>query len=624
MSPEYTNSPIKAPQDWRQKRLKSTADSSAPSHLKRVLRAVMVLILIGFAGIGVCTFMTLMSIGVLIRNIDNIETAASDPLPGEMALSVTLDEDPDNDSSRKHLFNLFHRENGLYDLVSAIDHAATDPRVKTLMVRLNNPHISMASAQELRDAIKRFRASGKQAHIFTLSFGDIIGGTSDYYLATAFDKIWMQPTGVLGITGLHIDNPYFGGLLQKLGVTYDVVAREEYKSAMENLTLRQMSPASIQMMNSLLDNVFGQIINDIAKDRKLSPDAVRGYINNAPLTDKIAVKSGLIDRLGYRDEILATVAKDLKLVDVDDYATHQRTEEEKKLETSNNPQIALISGSGVIMEGADGKATSLGRGMEIEDIAEALDTAIGDTKIRAVVLRLNTPGGSPAASEYLRREIVRVRNAGKPVIISMGSVTASGGYWIASGGTKMVAQPGTLTGSIGVISGKPNIAALSAKYNVGWTSLTRGDNAGMASLARPYSQREHDKIESVIEDAYQSFLDRVAEARHIDKKTARSLAKGRVWTGQQALDNGLVDALGGIDVALKMAKQAAGMDEKAKIDVVAYPNETASLKSVIGMIKDLGVMSIAPMIIESLQQNLSSELYGDGLLQSHAQIPDIK
>lgn len=609
--PPNGHSPIHKPTGWKPPRLQQrfgAAEQPKSSLAKRIWRGLFIVGILALAGLGATTLVTLMGLSVLVNNLDRIDSMAEDPLPDQITLALTLNNDPDNHDQRPRLTRLFDHDPELAEILRALDTAMVDKRVKGLLVRLNNPSMSLATAQELRDAVKRFRTSGKTAQIFTTSFGEIGGGMSDYYLATAFDKIWLQPTGVVGITGLHMEGPYFGGLLEKLGVSYQVITREEYKSAMENMSLRQMSPPAREMMNSLLDDIFSQIVDGIAADRKLTPAQVRALIDDAPIMDRIAVKSGLVDQLGYRDEVLAQAPKDTEIVDIASYHAHLTMESDGDGHPEKHPKIALINGYGVIMEGADGRATPLGRGMEIEEIADAMDSASEDPEVRAIILRLNTPGGSPTASEYLRRTIIRAKNAGKPVIVSMGEVTASGGYWIASAATKIVAQPGTLTGSIGVVAGKPTIAKLSDKYQVGWTSISRGENAALGTLIRPYTAPERRKIESIIDNSYQSFLERVAEGRKMDKAAVRALAKGRVWTGRQAHQNGLVDALGGIDVAIAQARIAMGTDANARIDVVPWPGEEHGLRSLIDMAKSLGVMAIAPIIAESFYTSIEATI----------------
>ena len=603
------SSPIQEPPNWRHRRAavyqKTKKEPDEGGWIFRIGKGLFFLVIFLLAGLGASIVVTIASIGVLINKIDHFETMADDPLPNKIVLGLSLNEDPEEAAGSRHIFSLLDHNPGLHDIVSAIDAAANDRRVSSLALRLDSPRLSLASAQEVRDAVKRFRAAGKPAYVFSLSYGDLIGGTSDYYLASAFDNIWMQPTGVLGITGLRIEGPYFGGLLERLGVSYQVIAREEYKSAMENMTLRQMSPPARQMMESLMDNLFQQIIRDIASDRKLEPKKLANLIDNAPLTDAESMKSGLVDRLGYRDELLRTLEKNGEIVDISLYNRSIRAELSKKLEKSTAPQIALISGDGIILEGADGKNTPLGRGMAIEDIADALEAASTDPKIRAIILRLNTPGGSPNASEYLRRAIVQAQGSGKPVIVSMGAVTASGGYWIASAASKIVAQPATFTGSIGVISGKPTVKKLSDQYQVGWTSISRGANAELGSLSRPYTWQERAKMESMIDDSYQAFLERVAEGRKMDKAAVRTLAKGRVWSGDQALKNGLVDALGGVDVAVQVAKKTIGLDEKATVFLLPYPDHDQSLKTVFDFLDDLGVRVLTPAIIQGLSHILA-------------------
>lgn len=481
------------------------------------------------------------------------------------------------------------------DVVAAMDRAAADKRVRGLLVGLDNAGLQLAHIQELRAAIARFRAAGKFAHIYTASFGDLGSGIGAYYFASAFDEIWMQPVGFLSLTGIAIEMPFARAVLDKIGVNPEFLQREEYKSAMENLTNSQMSPENREMTQSLLDSISAKIFNDIATDRNLSAAVLRAQMDKGIITGGDALKAGLITRLDYSDVLVETVNERLTgkkdageppLVTFEDYAHATR-----HAVTAQHASVALVNVAGQIVPGNKYKT-----GMATSDyIAAALADAADNDAIKVVVVRVDSPGGSPTASETIRRAIVHAKENGKKVVVSMGTVAASGGYWVSVDADKIYALPSTLTGSIGVIMGKFELSGLWQKLGVNWDSVTWGENARLWSNNKPLDEAERAALSYAIDDTYASFIKRVADGRNMKPDDVRGVAKGRAWTGLQAKDIGLVDEIGGLDNALDYAATLTGKKDRSEIKVVILPQPPSAFERLRLLLGDQGVLMPAMM-----------------------------
>ena len=459
----------------------------------------------------------------------------------------------------------------LRDVTDALDRAAGDDRVEGAVVRLGNGGLGLAQAQELRDAVARFRTSGKSAIAYADSFGESGWATIDYYLATAFEEILLQPVGGVSIEGIVSRAPFLRSLLDKLGVVPDFDHRRRYKSAMYLLTERGYVEPHEEMARSILSDQMSQIVAGIASDRELDPDRVRDLIDGAPLLGTEALEAGLVDGLSYRDQAYeAAGGGDPNFIFHDRYLKragrpHRRGE-----------RIGLVYGTGAIVRGSSGfdpmtRGTTLGA----DDVALALREAREDEKVRAIVFRVDSPGGSAVASEVVRREVVRAREAGKPVVVSMGDVAGSGGYWISTPADRIVAQPGTITGSIGVVSGK--LAARSAWERVGidWGELHEGRNATFSVALEPYTDSERERLETGLDAIYDDFKQRVAEDRGLELAAVEELAQGRVWTGAQAAEMGLIDEVGGLHTAIELARGLADLAHDAPLKVLVFPARRA-------------------------------------------------
>jgi len=495
------------------------------------------------------------------------------PLPGNVFLTADLTRElPEGASEEPLLRLLVGSKPTLRDFLDAIEAAGDDPRVKGLLARVGDDGLGLARTQEVRDAITSFRGKGKFALAFADSFGEFGPGTRPYYLATAFDEIWLQPIGNVGLTGLYAEAPFLRGTLDLLGIAPEFDHREEYKTAMNLLTETKMTPAHREEVEGLLTSLAGQIVRGIAQGRKLSEAEVRALIDRGPLLGGEAVEAKLVDRLGYRDEVLAHArtragsgAEAVRLASYLDRAGRPHRE---------GSTIALIHGSGLVVRSGDGASPLAGSNvMAATEATRAFRAAVRDPAVRAIVFRIDSPGGSAVASESIWREVVFARERGKPVIVSMGDVAGSGGYYVAAAADKIVAEPATLTGSIGVLAGKLVVADLLKKVGVSTDSVQIGANAAMFSPTADFSARAHSRLEAFLDDTYRGFKDHVATGRHMTQEEVERVAKGRVWSGEDAKARGLVDELGGYEAALRLAKQAANLPPAAPITLTVFPRE---------------------------------------------------
>lgn len=467
------------------------------------------------------------------------------------------------------LGGLLGHDASLRDVLDALERGRKDPRVKGVLARLGGDQIGFAQTQELRAAIDRFRASGRFAVAYAESYGDGGSGNRAFLLASAFDDVWLQPLGMVGLTGLSAEVPFARGALDLLGVQPQLMHREEYKSFSETFTQTSMTPANREMLQGLVGDLTNQLVDGVAKGRRLPPAGVRAAMERAPLLDREALDLKLIDHIGYADEArdaaLQRAGQGVELVDLADYLTVAGGPHD------SGPTVALIHVVGTITGGKSERPTFGEINAGSDTVVRAIEDAADDPDVRAILFRIDSGGGSVSASEAIRRALLKARQRGKPVIASMGDAAASGGYWIALAADRIVASPASLTGSIGVVAGKMSFGGLSEKLGVRWDRVPAARNAGMWSTMHPFSPSEEERMTAIIDATYASFLERVAEARRLTPDQTRAAAKGRVWTGAQARELGLIDDLGGQEEALTLARAAAGLEADAEVTLAPYP-----------------------------------------------------
>lgn len=470
------------------------------------------------------------------------------------------------------------------DVIDTLDRAAGDDRVVGLVARLGAAPMGMAQIQEIRDAVGRFRAAGKPAIAWAETFGEFGAGNGSYYLATAFDQVYLQPSGDVGLTGLIYESPFIKGLFSKLEVVPRMDHRYEYKNAMNFYTEDKFTEHHKEAMKKLMDSQFGQMVAGIAKGRGLSEDQVRATFNDGPYLGKQAVEAKLVDGLLYRDEVYAKARE--KAGDDADLLYLQKYLERAGRPHDKGEMVALIYGVGAVQRGAGGFSPISGSAMGSDTVAGAFRAAREDDDVKAIVFRVDSPGGSYVASDTIWRETQLARKAGKPVIVTMGNVAGSGGYFVAMGADKIVAQPGTITGSIGVLGGKLLTKGFWDKIGVTYDEVHTSDNGTMFTGAQDYTPKEWDKFQQWLDRVYGDFTSKVASGRKLEKAKVLEIAKGRIWTGEDALGLGLVDALGGIDVALKLAKEAAKIPAGDDVNLVVFPPKRSFLESLTQKLPD--------------------------------------
>ena len=477
----------------------------------------------------------------------------------------------------------------LRQAVAAIHRAAEDTRIAGLIARVQLSAAAPGAVQELREAIVAFTAAKP-----SLAWAETYPGTLSYYLASAFREVWMQPSGTVGLIGFATNGLFLRDALDKAGLQAQFIARGEYKSAANMFTQDRYTEAHREADSRLIESLHNQVWQGIAESRRLDVSALDELADRAPLLRDDALSAALIDRVGFRDEAYRRIGE---LTDPDADSNPDSDDAPPRLFLSRyaqtrhaqtrghgpslpgrkaKPAVAVITVAGPIVGGRGGPGLSpFGRSSAGGDtIAAALREAGADDDVKAVVLRVDSPGGSVSASETIWREVCRVRAAGKPVVASMGSVAASGGYYVAMAAEVIVANPATITGSIGVITGKLVARELKDRLGVGSEPLRTNVNADAWSVNSPFTAEQYDMVETEANLFYDDFVRRVAEARKMSVEDVGIVARGRVWTGADAIERGLIDELGGLRTAVRRAKVLAGLDIDATIHLVDYPGSS--------------------------------------------------
>jgi len=495
------------------------------------------------------------------------------PLILELDLTDGIAEEPPADP----VSAMLSRRPRLADVLDGLRRARSDPKVRALVVKVGGRRIGLATVQELRSAIAEVGQAGTMTVAWAETFGEFSPSNAAYYLATAFGRVYLQPSGDLGLTGLSLEQWFYRGTLDKLGLEYEVGKRYEYKNAADRLTEQGFTGPAREALERLAASLTGQLADAIAQRLGVAAADARALIDGGPYVAAEALEHRLVDALGYRDEVYGWVRK---AVSPDAYllylGRYQRSrmlaERARKLPERSENVVALIHANGPIRRGRSARGPLTGGAIGSDTVAAALRAATADRRARAIVLRVNSPGGSYVASDTIWREVVRARQAGTPVVVSMGDVAASGGYFIAMAADAIVAQPGTVTGSIGVLAGKPVTTSLLERAGVTTDSVTEGAHADMFSTTRPFSKEEWLKINSWLDHIYADFTGKVASGRKMTPEQVHDVARGRVWTGADAAANGLVDQLGGLEEALALARDRAGLP--GTVPVRVYPRST--------------------------------------------------
>ncbi|MUL42730.1 signal peptide peptidase SppA [Streptomonospora sp. PA3] len=516
----------------------------------------------------------------LLGPLSRLQQRRSGPLILELDLTGGLAEEAPADPLGQILAR---RHQQLRDVVEGIRRGAHDPRVKALVARIDGRPLGLAKVQEVRSAVATFRAAGKDTVAWSESFGEFGPGTVPYYLATAFAEIALMPSGSVGLTGVSIGSAFFGGAAERLGVRFEGGARHEYKNAPNMFTEHGFTEPHRENTERLVESLGEQIADGIAEGRGLTRERVRELTDRGPLLAAEALEAGLVDRLAYRDEVYADLrarhspaeagsgqgdsgsappnedsqAEGARLV----YAVRyrQRAAMAERMPVRAGGYIALITATGVITQGRSRRTALGGETMGADTVAAALRAARRDRNVRAVVFRVDSRGGSAVASDAIRREVALTREAGTPVVASLGDIAGSGGYYIVMDADAIVARPGTLTASIGVYSGKPVLAGLLERLGVNSESVDGSAHSGMFGSDRGFSDSEWERVNAMLDNTYEDFTGKVARARGLSAEQVDAVARGRILSGSDALAGGLVDDLGGLPAAVRLAREKAGL-----------------------------------------------------------------
>ena len=450
------------------------------------------------------------------------------------------------------------------DLWGVLRKAAVDSRIKAVILEPDGAGMGWGKMQEIYADIQQFKKSGKPVYAFLKS-----PGAREYYLASAANRIYMEPQDVLMLKGVRFELMYFRGSLDKLGVTVDVEHDGKYKDFGDMFTRTNMSPETKEVLNSMIDGLYGDLVDGIANGRRKPADEIRSTIDNGPFLSEQALKAGLIDRIRFEDEVYGDLKADLKLKDLKKVSeqTYSKTPF-SAVGLGGKQRIAMVVAEGDITRGSsDSDGTD---GIESAYLDKVLRQVANDSNIKAAIVRIDSPGGEVTASDELWREMNQLSKK-KPLVISMSDYAASGGYYMAMTGDPIVAYSGTITGSIGVVFGKPNLHGLYDKLGITKDGVSRGRNAAIDSDYEPLSDAARAKLKEGIDVEYRDFISKVAAARHRRFEDIEPVAQGRAWLGSQGKGNGLVDEIGGLDRAIELVKKKAGIAPAEAINLVTYP-----------------------------------------------------
>ncbi len=513
----------------------------------------------------------------------------------------------------------------LDDMVRRIDTAASDEDVSALVLRIGSLYVGSGQVNELRDAIARVRKSGKPVYA-TFEMAE----SGQYLVAAAADELLMPPSGMLLLPGVRMEMMFFKGLLDKVGVEYEVMQMGKYKGAGEPYSRTRMSPALRESLEAIADDRYENLLATLAADRELDKAQVKEILDHGLFTAEAAKEAGLVDELVYRDGIEKLIAGKLGVDEVQFVKNYGKKKvdadfsgvtgmmkfmqlvfggEPKKAATVKK-KIAVVYAVGPIMTGQSASSLFGGQVLGSTTLVEALREAEKDKNVVAIVLRIDSPGGSAVASDLIWREVTRIE---KPIIASMGDVAGSGGYYIAMGADKILAEPATITGSIGVISAKPAMGGLFEKIGITTEVISRGERAGLFSLTETMSPEDRKVMQELLEETYDQFVSKAAEGRKMDRDDLESLAQGRVYTGRMAAENGLIDGVGTLADAVIAAKKAVGLKADADVEIQTLPEpktlfeqlfEEPSAASRTSLQSQLG--NVSPELLDAL---LRAEVY---------------
>ncbi|MGM0561891.1 MAG: signal peptide peptidase SppA [Pseudomonadota bacterium] len=538
--------------------------------------------LVGFlASVGVLALLLVGGLAYLFTQFESHfeDWTGQEELPPRMVLMLdTADGLSQGPSGTNLPVSGLGRSLSLIDVMEALEAAADDPAVEGLVVRLGYGRLSAAESQELRNLVDDFQESGKFAIGFAESFGEAGNGTLHYNLATGLDEIWLQPSGSLDLLGFQLETPYFAQVLEDWDIRVRFDQREEYKGLADAMTRDNMSPEVRSNVQQLLDSWFSQVAESISKGRNKNLNSARQLIDQGPYSASEALEANLVDRLGYWDELVerydsdedtgdSSTGNSPALYSIADYHGQLGGASE-----GDQTTIALIHVNGPISLGKAGGSALSTPGAGADRISGAIADAAADENVKAIILRIDSPGGSYVASDTIWREVTKARESGRPVIVSMASTAASGGYFIAAPADRILALPGSVTGSIGVAGGKLVLSGLWDRLGINWDGPQAGENADIWSMNSDFDRGQWQRFQDSLDRVYSDFTKKVAEGRDLTEDEIEAAAGGRIWSGADALTMGLVDELGGLPRAIEVAREEAGLTADEPVRLTPYPD----------------------------------------------------
>ena len=512
-------------------------------------------------------FAVLIAFAIMVAAVGIFFSGGGGSVGKPQVLSWRIDT-PLVDYSESPELSLLRRSSprGLASVYRSLSQARHDEGIEGLAVYIQTARFGFGKAQELRNLLLAFRSANKPVECYLETAGEGTNGTLAYYLATACSRVTMSPLGDWNVVGLYSESPFIRGTLDKLRIDPNFLHVGDYKSAAELYTETEHSPAAEEALGAVLDDLYDQIVTAIAEARELPPDRVRELIDQAPLGAEQALDSGLVDEITYPDvfEQHISGSDSPVLLSFDDYLVAPTG--------FGKQRIAVVFAQGTIVRGGNGTDPwSQQRYVGAESLRQILRPLAEDANIVGVIMRVDSPGGSAVASDLILREM-ELLAASKPVVVSMSDVAASGGYYISAKAAHIVAAPGTITGSIGVVGGKLATRRFQEELlGISYDTVQRGENADFYSGLDRFSPAQETQFLASMTRVYDAFVDHVAEGRDMTRKEVEAVAGGRIWTGRQALENGLIDEIGGLDRAIELVLERAGLDPAASVELEYYP-----------------------------------------------------
>lgn len=557
---------------------------------KAVLKLIMKTLVYSFAIFGILFILILAGVALMVTPKIRITKVPE---------SAILDIDFNKNYAEMRSDDFFAEFTGasaysVFDVVRAINIAADDSRIKAIRANVNVAELGLSQIQDVVDAINVFKSKGKKTYIYSSSMGSVGGGSKEYYLASAFDQIWVQPSAEIGVVGVNIEVPFFNNILKKIGVEPEFYSRYEYKTAVTSLLSSDFTKEYKKELSKVGGGLYEQLVTNISVNRNLSKERVIDIINNAPLTAKVASEVGFVDKIAYMQDLTTYLQQEYaaSFVSIDDYMSGINDYSDDK-----KPLVAFLVLDGVIEDGLSVNSplneAVIGSKSVLSQIAELKQKE----NLKALVVRVNSPGGSYTASNEIRYAIENLKkDKNIPVVVSMSNYAASGGYFISTAADYIIAEPATLTGSIGVVGGKFVFAKLWENIDINWGEINFGENASILSSNHLFTEAEKKIFNASLDQVYQDFTAKVMRARNFDETKINDIARGRVWLGQDALKLGLIDEIGGIDDALIKAKNLAQIMPGDKFSLQYYPRRQSFQEKLTKFIENGGGLPAIKMM----------------------------